>query len=72
VPFCHLKHVRRTEHLYHVGDPFRALFQVVRGSFKTLSSTSTGIEQVLDFYIAGDFMGMDAISGMLSVDRHCA
>ncbi len=61
--FCHLKHLRRGEHLYHDGDPFHHLFQVVRGSFKSLSSTSNGTEQILDFYIPGDFMGMDAISG---------
>jgi len=65
VPFCHLRHLRKAEHLYHDGDEFHGLFQVVRGSFKTLSSTSAGIEQVLDFYVPGDFMGMDAISGEL-------
>jgi CRP/FNR family transcriptional regulator len=60
--FWNVKHLRRGEHLYHVGDEFRGLFQVLDGSFKTLSSTCTGIEQVLDFHIPGDFMGMDAIS----------
>ena len=60
--FWHLKHVPRTERVYHAGDGFHGLFQVTRGSFKTVSPASTGFEQVLDFHFPGDFMGMDAIS----------
>lgn len=58
----HFTRLTKGEHLYHAGDDFRGLFQVMRGSFKTLSSTCSGMEQVLDFHILGDFMGMDAIS----------
>jgi CRP/FNR family transcriptional regulator, anaerobic regulatory protein len=60
--FWSFKPLRKGERLYHAGDEFRGLFQVVRGSFKTLSSTISGLEQVLDFHIPGEFMGMDAIS----------
>jgi CRP/FNR family transcriptional regulator len=58
----HLRHVARAEPLYHAGDDFHGLFQVVRGSFKTFSSTISGVEQILDFHFPGEFMGMDAIS----------
>jgi len=56
------RRLAKGEHLFHAGDEFRGLFQVLGGSFKTLSSTCSGIEQVLDFHIPGEFMGMDAIS----------
>lgn len=58
---CNRRHLVEAEHLYHAGDNFQGFFQVVSGSFKTLSSTISGVEQVLEFYIAGDFLGMDAI-----------
>lgn len=35
-----LKHVIEREHLYHAGDGFHGLFQVVRGSFKPVFSGS--------------------------------
>lgn len=59
---CYAKKLHKGEHLHHAGDDFRSVFQVVRGSFKTLSASSQGVEQVLGFYFPGEFMGLDAIS----------
>jgi CRP/FNR family transcriptional regulator, anaerobic regulatory protein len=52
--------------LYRMGDPFANLYAVRLGHFKTHQLSSDGVEQITGFQMAGDLLGMDAIS----TDRH--
>ncbi|MFN7753024.1 MAG: fumarate/nitrate reduction transcriptional regulator Fnr [Pseudomonadota bacterium] len=56
------QHVRRGAYLYRIGDPFRNLFAVRTGAFKTLDVSEDGGEKITGFYLAGEILGMDAIS----------
>lgn len=61
--------VKRGEHLFHVGDPFQAIYAVRSGSIKTYAPTEDGHEQVTGFHLPGELLGLDAING----ERHpCA
>lgn len=52
--------------LYRVGDPFTNLYAVRLGHFKTFQINPDGDQQVTGFQMAGELLGMDAIS----TDRH--
>lgn len=54
--------VQKGEYLYHMGDPFKAVYAVRSGSFKTFTNSHDGEEQVIGFYLPGELMGLDAIS----------
>jgi CRP/FNR family transcriptional regulator len=56
----------RDEALYKAGDPFRNLYAVRFGHFKTYQVNAAGEAQITGFQMAGELLGMDAISG----DRH--
>src|ERR1700712_4553940 len=60
------RRVRQDAILYHMNDPFTALYAIRFGQFKTYQLTVDGKEQITGFHMAGEFLGMDAISG----DRH--
>ena len=60
------RRVRRGGALFHVGDPFTALYAVRTGFFKTCVATEDGASQVTGFQMAGEMLGLDAISH----DRH--
>ena len=45
--------------LYHKGDPFRYIYVVCSGTFKSNIMFSDGREQVSGFHMAGDLMGLD-------------
>jgi len=60
------RRVRRNDNLFHSGDPFRSLYAVRTGFFKTRVATSDGRDQVTGFQMAGEILGMDGISA----DRH--
>lgn len=49
------------DHLYRVGDPFRAIYAVRAGYLKTYLVDDTGREQVLGFHLPGELVGLDAI-----------
>ena len=53
--------VEQDEHLFRVGDDFKALYAVRSGCFKTYTVDGAGREQVLGFYLTGDLLGLDAI-----------
>ena len=55
------KPLRRGEYLYRIGDSFDSLFAVRSGSIKVFTVTPQGREQVIGFYLPGEFLGMDAI-----------
>lgn len=48
--------------LYHAGAAFSAIYAIKRGSFKTFILSQDGREQVTGFHMAGDILGVDAIS----------
>jgi CRP/FNR family transcriptional regulator len=53
--------VRRGDALCGFGDPFRTLFVVHVGVFKSFTMSDDGLMQVTGFPMAGDVIGMDAI-----------
>ncbi len=63
----HLKRgYARGDYLYRSGDKFQALYAIHSGSFKTQVLYEDGREQVTGFQMAGEIIGLDAIS----TDRH--
>lgn len=60
------RRLERDEPLYKMGDPFRNLYAVRFGHFKTYQINAAGESQITGFQMAGELLGMDAISG----DRH--
>ena len=53
--------VPRGETLYRSGDPFRSLFAVRTGFFKTRVAAEDGRDQVTGFQMAGELLGFDGI-----------
>ena len=49
------------DHLFRVGDPFRSIYAVRSGCFKTYLVDDCGGEQVLGFHLPGELIGLDAI-----------
>ena len=49
------------DHLYRVGDAFKAVYVVRAGSFKTYTVDSEGREHVLGFHLPGEILGLEAI-----------
>jgi CRP/FNR family transcriptional regulator len=60
------RRIGRDERLYQVGEPFRNLYAIRFGHFKTCQDNASGEQQITGFQMAGELLGMDAISG----DRH--
>ena len=54
--------VRRGETLFRMGDPFRSVFAVKSGSFKTLILLEQGGERVIGLYLPGELIGAEAMS----------
>lgn len=52
---------RRGEYLYRSGEPFRALYAIRTGFFKTQVLHEDGREQVTGFQMPGEIIGLDAI-----------
>ena len=58
--------ILRDERLYQMDQPFRSLYAIRFGHFKTYQVNAAGEQQITGFQMAGELLGMDAISG----DRH--
>jgi CRP/FNR family transcriptional regulator len=56
----------RGDVLYRMGERFTHLYAVRLGCFKTLHTDPSGAQQITGFQMAGELLGMDAIS----TDRH--
>lgn len=54
--------IRRDEDLYRMGDRFRNLYAIRLGHFKTYQDNPSGEQQITGFQMAGELLGMDAIS----------
>jgi CRP/FNR family transcriptional regulator, anaerobic regulatory protein len=59
----------RGDHLFQMGDPFRAIYAVRAGSVKTYTLTDDGNEQITGFHLPGELVGLDAINTEL---HHCS
>jgi CRP/FNR family transcriptional regulator len=53
------RRIHRGESLYGVGDPFRVLYVVRVGVFKSFTVSDDGLMQVTGFPMAGDLIGLD-------------
>ena len=60
------RRVAKDERLYQMGEPFRNLYAIRFGHFKTYQVNAAGEQQITGFQMAGELLGMDAISS----DRH--
>jgi len=54
--------IHRGDALYRAGDPFRSIYAIKAGSFKTVVVLSDGREQIIGFQLVGDPLGMDGLS----------
>ena len=57
------RRVQRDECLFRTGDPFRCLYAIRGGFFKTSLVDGEGREQVTGFYMSGELLGMDGLAG---------
>lgn len=55
------KRIGEGESLFHGGDPFRSLYAVRSGFFKTRVTSEDGRDQVTGFQMPGELLGMDGI-----------
>lgn len=57
------RRLARNEPLYKIGEPFSRLYAIRFGHFKTYQLNAAGDQQITGFQMAGELLGMDAISG---------
>lgn len=55
------RQVHRHEHLFRAGQPFRSLYFVHTGFFKTSIVSSDGREKITGFRMRGELLGIDAL-----------
>src|SRR5262245_44235919 len=55
------RRVKRGEPLFSAGDPFKAVYAVRSGFFKTCVVDGEGREQVTGFSMGGELLGMEGI-----------
>ena len=55
--------IRKGEALFHAGEEMKSLYAIHLGSFKTTLVTADGRAQITGFWMSGDVMGLEAISG---------
>jgi len=57
----HTHVLHKNEKFINDGDHFHTLYAVRSGAIKAYKTTETGEEQIIDFCLPGDFIGLDAI-----------
>jgi CRP/FNR family transcriptional regulator len=62
------RRILRDQPLYRAGDAFNNLYAIRLGHFKTFQINQDGNQQVTGFQMAGELLGMDAIS---TDHHHC-
>ncbi len=55
------KKVKKGEFLFHSGSPFKSIYAIRTGFFKTSVTTEDGRDQVSGFQMAGEIIGLDGI-----------
>ncbi|MFT3931083.1 MAG: fumarate/nitrate reduction transcriptional regulator Fnr [Spongiibacteraceae bacterium] len=56
------KPLRKDEYIIRAGQPFTTIYAVRSGSFKAYSVSESGEEQITQFYLPGEILGMDGLS----------
>jgi CRP/FNR family transcriptional regulator len=59
------RRVKRGESLYKAGDPFKSLYALRSGFFKSAVLLEDGRDQVTAFHMPGELIGMDGIGNNL-------
>jgi CRP/FNR family transcriptional regulator len=54
--------IQKGARVFQAGDPFKGLYCVSRGCFKSTVSTAGESEQITGFLMSGDVMGLDAMA----------
>jgi CRP/FNR family transcriptional regulator len=62
------RRILRDESLYKMEEPFKNLYAIRYGHFKTSQINPSGEQQITGFQMAGELLGMDAIS---AEKHHC-
>lgn len=60
------RRILKDEPLYKMDDPFRSIYAIRLGHFKTHQVSRNGFEQIAAFHMAGELVGLDG----LGTDRH--
>ena len=60
------RRILRDENLYRMDEPFKNLYAIRLGHFKTYQINPSGEQQIAGFQMAGELLGMDAIG----TERH--
>ncbi|NEX62344.1 helix-turn-helix domain-containing protein [Noviherbaspirillum galbum] len=60
------RRVYKDEALYKMDDPFRSVYAIRFGHFKTFQVSANGEEQITGLHMAGDLLGIDGLCN----DRH--
>jgi CRP/FNR family transcriptional regulator len=53
--------IKKGEFLFHSGSPFKSIYAIRTGFFKTSVTTEDGRDQVSGFQMAGEIIGLDGI-----------
>ena len=56
------KPLHKHDYLLRANTPFRSLYAIRTGSFKSYVSTIDGQEQIVGFHLPGDIIGFDALA----------
>jgi CRP/FNR family transcriptional regulator len=56
------RHVARGETIFLKDDPFRSVFAVKSGSFKTYIPKISGVDQVVGFHVIGELVGIEGLA----------
>ncbi len=58
----HTHKLSNGDHICHAGETLQAIYIVKSGMFKTFLITENGDERVINFYLPGEVIGVDAIA----------
>lgn len=61
------REVKRHKHLFQVGESFRRLYAIKKGTFKSYTINTEGDEQISGFNLPAELLGMDGVHS----GRHC-
>jgi len=64
--------LKKGDHLYRQRDPFRSVYAVRSGSFKSYVLNADGQSRVTGFYMPGEIIGMDGIGSRVHVNSMMA
>jgi CRP/FNR family transcriptional regulator len=57
--------INKGSHLFNSGDPFKYVYAIRAGAFKTYVNSYTGEEQIIAFHLPGELIGLDAINSKI-------